>query len=331
MTSTSRSNPRVLQPRQHGRQGILRDHHADWPRNSLCGSGPKAAVNLSIVSAWIMPESCKVMRPWPRAFTTGGSNAAGSVARAARSTRAAEDRRKRLETASDIEDEGQRLVFLCILKQKIGQNRTCHSHSFRESGCGQRRRYEQFLGGDDHPIWPCTGRFPGHALHDLSIVTNRLNQPAGDFYVVPPAWCGFTLLSSLLTNVTTFTNVVVSTNTAGVVDIGQIYYRHHHNPDQRHAAGSAVLLWQQYRPVVRSPRRGPGAVLRANYDSLLGQFFQPLWAKTRRLWRRNCQQIFQGFDTTIWTWFRPGTTRGHAAVSPDVSPARQFPIGDWKI
>src|SRR5208282_2611806 len=35
--------------------------------------------------------------------------------------RAAEDRGQRLEAAADIEDEGQRRVFLCILQQEIGQ------------------------------------------------------------------------------------------------------------------------------------------------------------------------------------------------------------------
>ena len=127
-------------------------------------------------------------------------------------------------------------------------------------------------------VGPCPGGSPDMLCTNISIVTNRLNQPAGDFYVVPPAWCGFTLLSSLLTNVTTFTNVVVSTNTAGVVDIGQIYYQ-----TTITTQTNATLLVQpsfcgSNTVPVTGLRRGVGRVqfIRANYDSLLGQFFQPL-------------------------------------------------------
>ena len=126
-------------------------------------------------------------------------------------------------------------------------------------------------------VGPCPGGSPDLLCTNISIVTNRLNQPSGDFYVVPPAWCGYTVLSSLLTNVTSVTNVVVSTNAAGVVDIGQIYYQ-----TTITAYTNATLLVQpsvcsQAAPVT-SLRRGVGRVqfIRANYDSLLGQFFRPI-------------------------------------------------------
>jgi hypothetical protein len=42
-------------------------------------------------------------------------------------------------------------------------------------------------------------------------------------------------------------------------------------------------------------------------------------------------KIFQGFNAPIWPWIRPRASRGHAAISPDISLAGQFPISDWKI
>ena len=50
--------------------------------------------------------------------------------------RAPEDRRKRLEAAADIEDEGQRRVLLCVLQQEIRKDTTSHSRHPENQGVG---------------------------------------------------------------------------------------------------------------------------------------------------------------------------------------------------
>ena len=121
------------------------------------------------------------------------------------------------------------------------------------------------------------GGSPDLLSTNISIVTNIINQPSGDFYTVPPAWCGYTVISNLLTNTLYVTNFVSATNVAGVTNISQYYSQTTITAYKTTTLLVQPIICSQATPVANL-RRGIGRVqfIRANYDSLLGQFFQPL-------------------------------------------------------
>ncbi len=149
-------------------------------------------------------------------------------------------------------------------------------------------------------VSPCPGGSPDMLCTNVSIVTNILYQPSGDFYVVPPAWCGYTVLSTLLTNTVYVTNVISSTNSGTGGNIGQFYtettitgYR------------TVTLLVQpslcSQAPPATNLRRGIGRVgfIRANYDSLLGQFFQPLTNTYSMVKITNSQPVTEYYQRVV--------------------------------
>lgn len=127
--------------------------------------------------------------------------------------------------------------------------------------------------------------YPGVTRTNTSSKTVVLtNVPSGEFYVVPAGLCGVTLLTNLLdfklvtaiTNIITFTNsTVITNNTAGASNfVGTIsqstisYFTNH--------AIAYLPLTCPDAPV--ELRQGVDRIqfVRANYDSLVGRFFQPL-------------------------------------------------------
>jgi hypothetical protein len=103
-------------------------------------------------------------------------------------------------------------------------------------------------------------------------------MPSGDFFIIPAAWaCGFLIEQVVATNQVGTTNTVVTPIPAGVPNIGQVYSITTISSYTNH-----VLLIQPYSCQLSSApaalRQGIGRVafIRANFDSLLGQFFQPL-------------------------------------------------------
>jgi hypothetical protein len=112
------------------------------------------------------------------------------------------------------------------------------------------------------------------------ISTNYVNGGIdGDFYIVPTADCAFTVISTPLTTVTTVTNTLVVTNVSSGAALlpGQQYVQTFYRKST-----NSTLLVQQSTCSTLTPgpalRQGVGHIsfTRANYDSLLGQFFQPI-------------------------------------------------------
>jgi hypothetical protein len=114
---------------------------------------------------------------------------------------------------------------------------------------------------------------------NVVVSTFSTNLPSGDFWIVPAAWsCGY---NTNITVVATFTNAVTNilltaTNGAGVADIGQQFTITLISSYTNHSLVVQPFICQT---VTNGPalRQGIQKILfiRANYDSLLGQFFQP--------------------------------------------------------
>ncbi|MBW8865238.1 MAG: hypothetical protein JF609_10030, partial [Verrucomicrobia bacterium] len=101
--------------------------------------------------------------------------------------------------------------------------------------------------------------------------------PSGDFFIIPAAWtCGFAIQQVVATNQVGTTNTVLTPVPPGVLDIGQQFSTTTISTYTNH-----VLLIQPYicqlSAAAPALRQGIGRVvfIRANYDSLLGRFFQP--------------------------------------------------------
>jgi len=105
------------------------------------------------------------------------------------------------------------------------------------------------------------------------------NLPSGDFWIVPTNWnCGYNLISVLATNATASTNTIqVATIPPGVANIGQQYSVSTISYFTNHTLLVAPLICLT-EPNVPRLYQGVGRIqfVRANYDSLLGQFFQPI-------------------------------------------------------
>jgi hypothetical protein len=97
------------------------------------------------------------------------------------------------------------------------------------------------------------------------------NTPTGDFFLIPPGSCGLTVVHVWLTNVVYTTNVIASaTNPDGSsTTISQVTSFTNHTLEVRpcNFAPSPTALYQGI---------GKMQFVRANFDSLLGQFFQPV-------------------------------------------------------
>jgi len=102
--------------------------------------------------------------------------------------------------------------------------------------------------------------------------------PSGDFFIIPAAWtCGFAIEQVVKTNQVGTTNTVTTPVPPGVLDIGQQFSITTISTYTNH-----VLLIQ---PFICQLSTNPPALregmeriqfVRANFDSLVGQFFQPI-------------------------------------------------------
>jgi len=113
-------------------------------------------------------------------------------------------------------------------------------------------------------------------ITEVTIVTNL---PSGDFWIVPTNWnCGYTILSVPFTNATASTNTtLVATIPPGVANIGQQYSVSTISYFTNHGLLINPLICST-QPNVPRLYQGIGRIqfVRANYDSLLSQFFQPI-------------------------------------------------------
>jgi len=109
------------------------------------------------------------------------------------------------------------------------------------------------------------------------VATNVLhNGIGGDFYIIPPNLCGFTILSTQLMTVVSTTNTLTAVIPPGVPDLGEVYTQ----TTISSYTNSIFLIQPSTCTTAPAPpdlRRGVERVgfVRANFDSLVGQFFAP--------------------------------------------------------
>ena len=132
-------------------------------------------------------------------------------------------------------------------------------------------------------IFTTNGAPVGTLVTNVTTTNLLLNLPTGDFFIIPANWCGFTVVSTLLTNVVYTTNTTFSLQVPllasnGVplpqlVQYSQTVITSSTNHILRVDAWACV-------PVADVPRLRQGIekiqFVRANFDSLLSQFFVPV-------------------------------------------------------
>ena len=121
-----------------------------------------------------------------------------------------------------------------------------------------------------------TNGFVG-TLTNIVTTNTTYNGVSGDFYIPHADWCAYSVVSTQLQSTVYFTNTLTATNLPGVADLGQRYSQLTITDYTNTILVVQPSLCSQAAPVANL-RRGLGRVqfIRANYDSLLGQFFQPL-------------------------------------------------------
>ena len=121
-----------------------------------------------------------------------------------------------------------------------------------------------------------SGGYPGQLVTNVTTTVNY-NGISGDFFIVPPTWCDYKILSNLLTTVTGTTNTIIATNSTGSTNVGQYYSQTTITSNTNHTFLIQISTCQGV-PATARLRQGIEKIkfVRANYDSLLGQFFRPV-------------------------------------------------------
>jgi hypothetical protein len=135
-----------------------------------------------------------------------------------------------------------------------------------------------------------------------NIVTTNITYGgiSGDFYIPPANWCSYTILRTQLQAAVFFTNTITATNAPGVTNLGQAY-----NQFQITAYTNTILIVQPSTcsQVAAGPalRRGVQHVLfiRANYDSLLGQYFSPITNNYTMVTITNGQPVTEFYQRVV--------------------------------
>lgn len=112
---------------------------------------------------------------------------------------------------------------------------------------------------------------------NTTITKTLVNQPGGEFFLLPAAWCGFKIVSTLGTQVITLTNssitlsnVVGGTNVFSGTQVTYSSFTNHTyviQPSTCTAAPDAATLRMGIENI---------KFVKANFDSLLTQLFQPI-------------------------------------------------------
>ena len=135
-----------------------------------------------------------------------------------------------------------------------------------------------------------------------NVTTNTLvvNVPSGDFFIIPTNWCNFSIVSTLFTNVNTISNTFLITspllNTPGSELFSQTTnltfntYTLLIAPQSCSETPFSTGLYQGIEDI---------KFVRANYDSLIGQFFQPITNEYSMVMVTNSQLVTQHFRRII--------------------------------
>jgi hypothetical protein len=132
---------------------------------------------------------------------------------------------------------------------------------------------------------------------DVTNVTSKTvvltNVPSGDFYFFPSNTCGYDFLQTLQTNVIAVTNVILSA-TNNALAYSQILITHFTN----HVF---VVAPCAFAPSTTGTYQGIGKMqfVRADFDSLVGQFFQPVTNVYTMVLLTNSQLVRQTFQRVV--------------------------------
>lgn len=126
------------------------------------------------------------------------------------------------------------------------------------------------------------------------------NVPSGEYFIPPATWCGYTILSTMQTTPTYTTNTVTAVIPAGINNIGQQYTVTTISVYTNHTFLVAPLNCVA-TPTTVSLREGIENIkfVRANYDSLITQFFQPITNNYTMVAVSNSQPVLQYLQRVV--------------------------------
>jgi hypothetical protein len=142
----------------------------------------------------------------------------------------------------------------------------------------------------------------GLAVTLTNLITTNItyNGISGDFFIPPANWCNYSILRTQLQSTVYFTNTLTATNLPGVADVGQFYQQLTITQYT-----NSILIVQ---PSLCSQATPPPALrqgiehiqfVRANYDSLLGQFFQPITNNYTMVMITNSQMVAEYYQRVV--------------------------------
>lgn len=145
------------------------------------------------------------------------------------------------------------------------------------------------------------GGLVGQLVTNLS--TNFVfTGPDGDFTPIPPAWCDFRIIATQTVGAVYTTNTLTATNLAPPPDLGETWTQ-----TTIYGYTNRTLLIQPYicNTTTSAPALRQGVqraqFIRANYDSLLGQFFSPITNYYSMVKITNSQPIKEYYQRIITT------------------------------
>jgi hypothetical protein len=156
---------------------------------------------------------------------------------------------------------------------------------------------------------------PGVLLTNVSTQQYQTNIPGGEFLIIPPNQCGFSILATQLTSVVLITNAI-STNVAGFTNVGQgisiatVFTNHTLVISIPNCTANSVAL----REGVESLR-----FFRQDFDNVTGTTWTPI-TNTYTL-----VSVSNNVQTTQ-TFFRVVTQPDFLISAADINPPGQFTI-----
>jgi hypothetical protein len=143
------------------------------------------------------------------------------------------------------------------------------------------------------------GGFVGQLVTNLS--TNFVfTGPDGDFIPIPPAWCDYRIIATQSIAAVYTTNTFTATNLAPPPDLGETFTQ----TTVYGYTNRTLLIQPSICNTVASPpalRQGIERVqyIRANFDSLLGQFFQPITNYYQLVMVTNGQRVVESYRRVV--------------------------------
>jgi len=151
-------------------------------------------------------------------------------------------------------------------------------------------------------IGPCSNGVAGTLCTNVTTQTiNEPNVPSGDFFIVPAAWtCGFQIVQVAATNLVGTTNTITTPVPPGVTNAGQQFTVTTISTFTNHTLLIQAFICQ-LTPPGPALREGIEKVqfIRANFDSDIGQFFQPITNIYTMVKVTNSQPVIEYYQRII--------------------------------